>query len=69
MKKINVYTHYDNSKTVIARIIPREDRTIAERTYKNLLTKRTVGGIAGIYTDADFEIKVADKDGNVIAII
>ena len=69
MKKINVYTHYDNSKTVIANIIPRSDRSITERTYKNLLTKRTVGGIAGIYTDADFEIKVVDKDSNVIAVI
>lgn len=69
MKKINVYTHYNQSKTIIAKIIPRDNGTISKKTYTSLLKKRTVGGIAGIYTDSEKEIKVVDKDGNIITTI
>lgn len=69
MKKINVYTHYDDTKTIIGHIIPRENHTISERTYRNLLKKRTVGGIAGIYTDSEYEIKVVNNDGYVVTMI
>lgn len=54
LKKINVYTHYDNNNTVIARIVPFEYHglpCITERTYRNLLSKTTISG-AGIYTNA-----------------
>ena len=69
MKKVNVYTHYDDSKKVIAKIIPNEKHEISERTYKNLLKKRTVGGIAGIYTDADFEIYVRSPRWGIITTL
>ena len=63
-----VFTHYDSNKTVIGTIRPNNG-TISERTYKNLLKKRTVGGDAGIYTDSETEIRVIDKNGYVIATI
>lgn len=69
MAKINVYTHYDNNKTPIAKIIPNKNHEISEQTYKRLLSKRTVGGIAGIYTDAPFEIIVRGKQGQIITVI
>lgn len=69
MKKINVFTHYDSTKTIIGTIRPRDDRTISARTYNKLLKKRMIGGIAGIYTDADFEIKVVNNNGDVVTII
>ena len=66
---VNVYTYYDNDKNVIARIIPRDDHTISEKTYNKLLKKRTVGGLAGIYTDAEFDVDVVDDDGYKTAYI
>lgn len=69
MKKINVYTRYDNTNTVIAQIIPREDHTITKRTYNKLLKKRTIGGIAGVYTDAPYEIYVIDNWGCIYTTI
>lgn len=69
MAKYNVYTHYDNNKTPIAKIIPNEKHEISEQTYRNLLKKRTIGGTAGIYTDAPFEINVRGKHGQIITVI
>ena len=69
MKKYNVYTHYDSNKKIIARIIPNEKHEISKRTYNDLLEKRTVGGDAGIYTDAPFEIEVVDKNGYIVTTI
>lgn len=65
---VNVFTSYDDSEKVIARIKPNENHEISERTYKNLLSKRTVGGTAGIYTDAGFDINVVGKYGFVTVI-
>lgn len=66
---VNVFTAYDETKTVIARIRPDEHHRISERTYKRILKERTIGGCAGIYTDADFEIDVIGKYGQVVAFI
>lgn len=69
MKKVNIYTHYDDTKTVIAHVIPNEKHEISERRYKELLKQRTVGGNAGIYSDAGYDIEVVDKYGNWVTSI
>lgn len=64
MKLVNVYNHYDETKTVIARVrVDETNPTISQRTYNSLLKKRTVGGDAGIYT-ANGNVTVLDKYGN-----
>ena len=68
MKKVNIYTYYDNTNTVIAQIIPREDHTITKRTFDKLLKKRTVGGLAGIYSDAPYDIYVVDGSREIYVI-
>lgn len=68
MKTFNVYNWYDDTKGIIAKIRPNGNQ-ISERTYKRLLDARVVGGNAGVYTDADFDIDVVDKYGAVIAYI
>lgn len=68
MKKVNIYTQYDNTNTVIAQIIPREDHTITKRTFDKLLKKRTVGGLAGIYSDASYDIIVVDGTREIYVI-
>lgn len=65
MKKYAVYTHYDDSKTVIGYIIPLIDNGtafITQRTYNALLKKRTIGGNAGIYSDYPGEICISNDD-------
>lgn len=65
MKKYAVYTHYDSNKSVIGYIIPQFDNGIAfitQRTYNNLLKKRTIGGNAGIYSDYPGEIRITNND-------
>lgn len=69
MKAINVYTQYDSNKNVIGRIIQNEKHEISDRTYRRLMNSRTIGGLAGIYTDAGYDIYVVDKHGNYIALI
>lgn len=69
MKKVNIYTHFDNTKTVIAQIIPREDHTISKRTFNKLLKKRTIGGITGVYSDAPYPIRVVDDYGRQLYVI
>lgn len=59
MKRVNVYSFYDNTKRVIARIIPNEKHEISERTYKRIVKKALNG--AGVYTDAGYEIYVKSK--------
>lgn len=63
MKKVNVYTCYDQNKTIIGKIIPQNGK-ITKATYNRLLRNRTIGGDAGIYTDSEEDIMVVDKDGN-----
>ena len=61
MKMVNVYSYYDESKRVIARIIPSEKHEISERTYKRISKKALKG--ASIYTDAGYEIYVKYNAG------
>lgn len=65
----NVYNYYDDNKTVIARVRPNERHEISKETYNKLMKKRTVGGDAGIYTDAPFDIKVIDRNGYEVAFV
>lgn len=65
----NVFTHYDDNKKVIGRIKPNDNHEISEQTYKRLLAKRTIGGTAGIYTDAPFDIDVIGKHGQIVTTI
>lgn len=69
MSTFNVYTYYDETKTIIARIRPFNGNQISLRTYNNLLKKRTIGGCAGVYTDAGFDIDVVNNNGDVVAFI
>lgn len=74
MKKLNIYNHYDDTKTVIGKIIPNQDvfgrgKYITERTYKRLLKNRVVGGEAGIYADSMEEILVVNPHGFIIGTI
>lgn len=66
---VNVYTCYDDTKTIIGKIRVYNDRRISENVYKKLLKNRTIGGDAGIYTDAGFDINVINKNGDHITII
>lgn len=71
MKKINVYTHYDSNKKVIAQIKPHIMHPdgyyyISRRTYNRLLNLRTVGGNTGIYTDSSTMIAVYDERTNSV---
>lgn len=57
----NVYTAYDTNKRVIAQIRPRKvgnHYEITTRTYNRLLRLRTVGGCAGVYTNAPLDIHI-----------
>lgn len=65
---VNVYTEYDQNGTIIGRIRPHYNMHygywISLQIYKRLLTKRTIGGIAGIYADHSLitgPILVVDK--------
>ena len=66
-KTYNVYTHYDTQKRVIARIRPKRDECgwlyISKRTYNKLMKERVIGGIAGVYHDADDYIWVKNSNG------
>lgn len=69
MKKINVYTHYDNTKTVIAHIIPfmvDGKMCITQQTYNRCFRKRIIGGDAGIYHHETEFIFIVDKHNNII---
>ncbi len=72
---VNVYTHYDSNKTVIAKIRPHTKTVyrfdgsedifyISSRTYNRLLSLRTIGGCAGIYTDCGHEIYI-ERQGEI----
>ena len=68
----NVYTAYDTNKRVIARIRPRKvgnHYEITARTYNRLLRLRTVGGDAGVYAAAPFEILVRHPRWGFVATI
>ena len=65
----NVYTAYDTNKRVIARIRPNDNHEISYATYLRLLRRRTVGGCAGVYTDAPFEILVRHPRWGIVATI
>lgn len=65
----NVYTAYDTNKRVIARIRPNDNHEISYATYLRLLRRRTVGGCAGVYTNAPFEILVRHPRWGIVATI
>lgn len=66
MKKYAVYTHYDDSKTIIGYIVPNiaTDGTayITQCTYNRLMQARTIGGTAGIYSDYPDNIRVTNNE-------
>ena len=65
----NVYTAYDINKRVIAQIRPNGNYEISYATYLRLLRRRTVGGCAGVYTNAPFEILVRHPRWGIVATI
>lgn len=65
----NVYTAYDTNKRVISRIRPNDNHEISYTTYLQLLRRRTVGGDAGVYADAPFEILVRHPRWGIVATL
>ena len=65
----NVYTAYDTDKRVIARIRPNDNHEISYATYLRLLRRRTVGGDAGTYAAAPFEILVRHPRWGIVTTI
>ena len=66
MKRISYYTAYDDPQNIIG-YVNAEDAgdyyIISERSYKNALKRRTVGGDANVIFKADKPVIVRGKDG------